>query len=156
MEDLNDFYIYRLYGWGIEERDRVLNQHAVDIHWHSTPYPHALEVLGQLYQNHKISFITARPMFCKDITIQWLNQHHIGYHDLIFTEDKLAKCQELNVDLLIDDAPHYAEEFVLCNKPYVLYDQPYNRHVEHELILRARSWMEVQQHVERLRLQLNL
>jgi uncharacterized HAD superfamily protein len=61
-------------------------------------------------------------MFCKDITIEWLKHFNINYHNLSLTEDKVAECQKLNVDVLVDDAPHYAEEFALSNKPYILYD----------------------------------
>jgi uncharacterized HAD superfamily protein len=149
-EDVNDFYMYQLYGWSREERDQVFNKYAIDIHWNSSLYLHARDVLLHLYDKHEISFITARPMFCKDITIKWLKYFNIKYHHICFTEDKLAECQKLKVDILIDDAPHYAEEFVLFNKPYILYDQPYNRHVNHELVLRAHHWTEVMEHIETL------
>jgi len=147
--------MYRLYGWSREERDQVFNQYGIDIHWNSSPYPNAVEVLEYLYNKHKISFISARPMFCKDITIQWLKYHNINYHNLFLTEEKLAKCHELNVDILIDDAPHYAEEFVLFNKPYILYDQPYNHHINHDLVLRAHNWTDVKKCVESLKFQTN-
>ncbi|MBW7457200.1 hypothetical protein ACFOLF_23395 [Paenibacillus sepulcri] len=54
------------------------------------------------------------------------------------------------VDVLIDDGPHYAEEFALANKPVILYEQPYNSSVTNDLVLRAADWIEVKQHIDSL------
>jgi len=142
--------LYRLYGWSKEERDQVFDKYGRDILWNSLPYPEALEVLEYLYNKYEISFITARPLFFRDVTIEWLNSHKINYHHISFTENKLGECQKLNVDVLIDDAPHYAEEFVLSNKPVILYEQPYNLHINHKLVYRARDWNDVKKNIESL------
>ncbi len=146
-DDVDDFYMYRLYGWSREERDQIFAKYGVDIHRESLPYPNALQNLEEMYRRHKVSFITARPEFCQDVTVEWFKYYNVNYHHLSFTEDKLAECQALGIDVLIDDAPHYAEQFVQSNQPFILYDQPYNRHIHHELIYRARNWMEVMQHI---------
>lgn len=147
-EDVHDFYMYRLYGWSWEERDAVFQKYGEDIFWNSSPYPDAIEVLAHLYDQHTISFITARTEPFRGITLKWLDHHKINYHHIVLVENKLEACQKLEVDLLIDDAPHYAEEFAASSKPYLLYDQPYNRHVNHELVYRAASWLEIKKHIE--------
>jgi uncharacterized HAD superfamily protein len=147
-EDVTDFYIYRIYGWDNAERDRVYHLYGHDIHWNSSPLPMAIEELQLLYNYHTISFITARPHIFSNITLDWLKHHNIRYHNIIFTEDKLRECNKLHVDLLIDDAPHYAEEFSRLNKPVILYDQPYNRNVNNEFVFRANNWTEVVKHIK--------
>lgn len=126
----------------------VFQKYGEDIFWNSIPYPDAIDVLAHLSNKHTISFITARTEPFRDITIKWLDRFSIHYQHIAFVENKLEACQQLEVDLLIDDAPHYAEEFATSSKPYILYDQPYNRHVNHELVYRAASWLEIKNYID--------
>jgi uncharacterized HAD superfamily protein len=149
-DDVNDFYIFRLYGWSSEERDEIFSQYGHDIHWNSQPYPLAIETLCQLIQDHHVSFITARPEIFRNVTTDWLKFYKFMYDDITFTENKFQACADLKIDVLIDDAPHYAEEFSHRNIPVILYDQPYNRHIVHDLVYRASDWTEVKQHLKNL------
>jgi uncharacterized HAD superfamily protein len=149
-DDVNDFYLYRLYGWDKAEREAVYNRYGHDIHWNSVPYPMAAEILRQLFDRHQLSIITARPSLFRDVTIQWLKHHNIHYHNIILTENKLQECVHTKVDVLIDDGPHYAEEFALVKRPVILYEQPYNLSVANESVYRASNWIEVNQHIEYL------
>lgn len=155
-DDVNDFYLYRLYGWNQEEIDAVYTRYGHDIHWNSSPLPMAVEILQQLYSRHQLSIITARPQYFRDVTIEWLALHNINYHQIAFVENKLEVCMNSKVDVLIDDGPHYAEEFALANRPVILYEQPYNLSVTNERVYRAANWLEVQKHIEYLETQLNL
>lgn len=51
--DVNDFYLYRLYGWGKDEHQRVFSTHGHD------------------------SIVTARPPLFQNVTIDWLRHHKI-------------------------------------------------------------------------------
>jgi uncharacterized HAD superfamily protein len=157
-DDVNDFYLYRLYGWNKTEREAIYHKHGRDIHWSSSPLPMAVEILGDLFHRHQISIITARPLLFREVTEEWLERHRIQYHKLTLVEDKLQECVRSRVDVLIDDGPHYAEEFARANKPVILYEQPYNKSVSHELVYRASSWIEVKRHIDYLEsiLDLNL
>jgi len=149
-DDVNDFYIYRLYGWNKAERDAVYNKYGHDIHWNSSPLPMAVEMLQQLFKQHQISIITARPSIFRDVTIEWLKLHKINYHNITLCENKLQQCILSKVDVLIDDGPHYAEEFALVNKPFILYEQPYNLLITNDLVYRASNWNEVKKHIDDL------
>lgn len=150
-EDVNDFYIYRLYGWGKAERDRIYYKHGHDIHWDSRPYPQAVEIINSLYEEHIISIVTARPQLFRDVSIEWLKHHKIKFHNIDFVEDKLQKCMNSNIDVLIEDGPHYAEQFAKANKPIILYDQPYNGSVLNPFVYRASNWLEVRDHIQYLK-----
>lgn len=148
--DVYDFYIYRMYGWNKEERDRIYFRLGHNIHKNSFPLPGAMEVLQLLYDVHEITIITARPPLFYNVTVEWLNFYNVKYHHIAFTENKLQECQRAGVDVLIDDGPHYAEEFAMMSKPVILYDQPYNRDVQHQLVYRAHHWREVYEHIKSL------
>ena len=148
--DVTDFYIYRLYGWDDEKRDSVYREYGHEIHWNSPPLPMVSSIVRELSARHRISIITARPTLFRDVTVKWLEAHNIHYHSIAFTEDKLGQCIDSKVDVLIDDAPHYAEQFALVNRPVILYEQPYNLHVTNELVYRASNWPQVKQHVDHL------
>ncbi len=38
-EDVNDFYLYRLYGWDEKELNTIYTTYRHYIHWNSTPLP---------------------------------------------------------------------------------------------------------------------
>lgn len=84
------------------------------------------------------------------VTADWLARHGVRYYNLILTENKLQACDDLRIDVLIDDAPHYAERFAAADKPFILYDQPYNRHIAHERIRRAADWNEIGGHLTQI------
>lgn len=149
-KDVNDFYFYRLYGWDNAEREKVYRLYGREIHWNSSPFPMAVEVLQELSLSHKISIITARPLLFRDITIEWLNHHGIRYDNIVFTENKLQECIDSGVNLLIDDAPHYAREFADKNIPVILFEQPYNTSMSHDMVYRASSWFEVSRRISDL------
>jgi uncharacterized HAD superfamily protein len=146
--DVNDFYLYRLYGWDKTEREAIYYKYGHDIHWNSVPFPMAIEILQELYTHHQITIITARPLLFSDVTIEWLKYHKINYHNIIFTDDKLQESIRLKVDLLIDDAPHYAKEFAHKKIPVILFEQPYNLSVDNEFVFRAKNWCEIKKHIE--------
>jgi uncharacterized HAD superfamily protein len=156
-DDVDDFYLYRLYGWDQAEREAIYNKYGHDIHWNSSPLPMAVEILQQLFSQHQISIITARPLLFRDVTIKWLQHHKIEYHNIAFIENKLQECMNCNVDVLIEDGPHYAEEFALVNRSVILYEQPYNLSVtvNNDFIFRASNWIEVKKHIDYLASKLN-
>ncbi|MEF3305364.1 5' nucleotidase, NT5C type [Paenibacillus sp. GYB003] len=129
-DDVNDFYLYRLYGWDEEERDAIYNKHGHDIHWNSSPLPMAVEILQELSDQHQISIITARPLFFRDVTIYWLKNHNIHFNNITFTENKLQECM---------------------NSKVILFEQPYNLSVTNDLIYRATNWFEVKRHIDYLK-----
>ncbi|MBD2866340.1 5' nucleotidase, NT5C type [Paenibacillus oceani] len=155
-DDVNDFYLYRLYGWNQDEIDAVYIKYGHDIHWNSSPLPMAVDILQELYGRHQLSIITARPPCFREVTMDWLKRHDISYHHIAFVENKLQACMDAKVDVMIDDGPHYAEQFGRANRPVILYEQPYNLSVAGDRIYRAANWMEVRKHIDCLETQLNL
>jgi 5'-nucleotidase len=70
-------------------------------------------------------------------TVEWLDEHRIPYRDLCFLGAKL----EVEADMYVDDAPHNVEQLREAGNEVVVFEQPYNRHLEGP---RARSWAELE------------
>jgi 5'(3')-deoxyribonucleotidase len=71
-------------------------------------------------------------------TVAWLDANNIPYRDLCF----LGRKPEVEADLYIDDAPHNIESLRGAGNEVIVFDQPYNRHLDG---LRARTWAEVEE-----------
>lgn len=56
-------------------------------------------------------YITSLPPKMFDSRVKWLNKHGFPDKPVIVTEDKLNKCKELGVEILIDDKPTTIEQF---------------------------------------------
>lgn len=151
-DDVNDFYLYRLYGWSKLEMESVYRKYGHQIHWDSEPFPMSVDIIQELYGQHQVSIITSRPVHFREVTEQWLIHHKIYYHRIVFTENKLRECLSSNVDVLIDDGPHYAEEFSRVGKPVILFEQPYNVSVGVNSVYRASNWLEVKGHINQMSL----
>lgn len=79
-------------------------------------------------------------------TTRWLQaprgdgRARVPYRDLAFLGTK----EQLNSDLHIDDAPHVIESMHAAGQRVLIFDQPYNRHLDGP---RARNWDEVLDYV---------
>lgn len=76
-------------------------------------------------------------------TVAWLDQAGIPYRDLCF----LGQKPQVEADAYIDDAPHNIVELRATGSPVIVFDQPYNRHLDGP---RASSWEEIEQLVVEL------
>jgi 5'(3')-deoxyribonucleotidase len=79
-------------------------------------------------------------------TVAWLDEVGIPYRDICFLGNK----PEVEADAYIDDAPHNVVELRRAGNPVIVFDQPYNRHLDG---LRATGWDEVERLVTVLRLE---
>ena len=59
-------------------------------------------------------------------TVTWLDEARIPYRDICF----LGAKPEVEADLYIDDGPHNVEALLAGGNEVIVFDQPYNRHVE--------------------------
>jgi 5'(3')-deoxyribonucleotidase len=73
-------------------------------------------------------------------TVAWLDEAGIPYRDLCFLGNK----PEVEADAYLDDAPHNVEELRSLGNHVIVFDQPYNRHLDGA---RATSWAEVEDQV---------
>jgi hypothetical protein len=98
--------------WGITALERDALVHCVE-ETHSDeniaaaePYPEAVEtVRGWHEAGHWIHVTSHRRDAAHRATARWLDAIGMPYHDLHCSFDKISRCVELEIDLLIDDSP---------------------------------------------------
>ncbi len=72
-----------------------------------TPYPEAVEVVRRWHdgEGHFIHVTSHRDSRCEPATARWLAHVGLPFDDLCCSYDKVSRCVELEIDLLIDDSP---------------------------------------------------
>jgi uncharacterized protein len=98
--------------WKISRlRDEQLRACIADTHSDAAiararPYPHAVEIVSAWHQaGHWIHVTSHRAEACHSATEEWLTAIGLQYDDLHCSHDKVGRCVELDIDLLIDDSP---------------------------------------------------
>ena len=70
------------------------------------PYPGAVETVSQWHQaGHWIHITSHRRDRARDATAHWLERIGMPYDDLHVSFDKVSRCVELGIDVLVDDSP---------------------------------------------------
>jgi uncharacterized HAD superfamily protein len=91
----------------------------------------------------------------EEVTINWLKRNKIAYDRLILNAtsnmhffSKLAVCQELQVDIMIEDHYELVSE-ISSILPVIMFEYPYNRHLlQSANIIPVRHWYEVKQWID--------
>jgi uncharacterized protein len=72
----------------------------------ATPYPGAVEAIRAWHEaGHFIQITSQRTTDAHAATERWLAQIGLPYDELHCSWDKVARCQESAIDILIDDSP---------------------------------------------------
>lgn len=70
------------------------------------PYPDAIETVRAWRQaGHFIHITSHRSAVCAPVTAQWLVNVGVSFDDLCCSYEKVSRCVELEIDILIDDSP---------------------------------------------------
>lgn len=102
-------------------------------------------MLHKVFQQHAIHYVTARPVWLTETSIQWLNRyqfpknsiHHLG------TPNKIAKARELNCDLFVEDSLDNARQLAQAGFQVLLLDCSYNQADEIPNVTRVRNWYQI-------------
>ncbi|MBL7059133.1 hypothetical protein ISS08_01650 [Candidatus Pacearchaeota archaeon] len=114
----------------------------------------AKEGLCLLDQDHDICFITSRPIEFKEKTTEFLKKNIPGLEPKIFHseinvttkegKDKIDLCEELGIDLIIEDQKRFARTCANRGVKVILFRRPWNDNLEgHENITRVKNWEEI-------------
>ncbi len=70
------------------------------------PYPDAVETVNRWADGgHFIHITSHRADQCRAATEQWLKDIGLRFDELYCSADKVSRCTEIGIDLLIDDSP---------------------------------------------------
>lgn len=139
--------------WGItripEEyvREAVRETHSDENIASAEPYPGAVATIRAWHeQGHWIHVTSHRATACAPATARWLDEVGIPFDDLHCSWDKVTRCVELGIDVLVDDSPvnlaRARDEGILG----ATIRHPWNRELEgQEGVILARDWDELRE-----------
>ena len=106
------------------------------------PYPGAVEtVRGWHDDGHFIHITSHRATASYDATARWLERIGLPYDELYCSYDKVARCREIGIDILIDDSPENLEAALEAGIAAATILHPWNRELcETENVIGAADW----------------
>ncbi len=137
--------------WPKEAQEEFLMTYVEQIHLNATVKEYAKDAIDQLKKmGNEIVLITYRnnnfSNQSEKNTIQYLQQHHIYYDEILFGAfDKGRICQEKKIDLLIDDSLVNIESAVKAGIKVLVYPMFYNKNTSYP---RADNWKEVVKYIQ--------
>ena len=123
------------------------------------PRENAQKVTDQLQKDgHELFEITARKfaarknpigLYSKKTLLEWYEKHGFHFSEIVFCPNKntgqakAEACIRCGAKIMVEDRPEVAEHLANSGINVLLFDAPYNRSFEHELVARVHSWDEV-------------
>jgi uncharacterized protein len=109
------------------------------------PYPDAVETVRRWHdEGHFIHITSHRDPAACDATARWLTQIGVPYDDLHCSHDKVGRCVELGIELLIDDSPENLAAAIDRGILVATIAHPWNRELcDEEDVICAPGWHEL-------------
>lgn len=109
------------------------------------PIDGAVRGVNEIYNYHKVNFITARNQYdsLEKETESWLIDNGFMFDSLVMSRNKLKTIQNGGVSLMIEDNPFELMRLANSGVECICYDRPYNCDIEHSLIKRVENWKEI-------------
>jgi len=106
------------------------------------PYPGAVETIARWHdEGHFIHITSHRDTSAHPHTGEWLRNIGLPYHELDCSDYKIARCLEIGIDLLIDDAPETLARARDNGIVAATIEHPWNRDVPG--VISAADWPEL-------------
>jgi beta-phosphoglucomutase-like phosphatase (HAD superfamily) len=109
------------------------------------PYPGAVDTVRAWHADHHFIHITShRSTASRDATARWLHRIGLPYDELYCSYDKVARCREIGIDVLIDDSPINLEAALEAGITAATLVHPWNRDLcETEDVICGADWNEL-------------
>lgn len=137
--------------WGItrlrEEQLRLCieESHSDERILQGEPYPGAVDTVCRWHQaGHFIHVTSHRADGCHQATERWLQHIGLAFDELHCSSDKVSRCSEIGIDLLIDDSPHNIRRAIEKKIAVATILHPWNHELcEEEGVIGAKGWHEL-------------
>ena len=142
-------------GWGITalEREQLIavveETHSDENIENAEPYEGAVEAVRRWHEaGHWIHVTSHRRTSCDPATRRWLDAKGIPYDDLHCSFDKISRCVELNIDVLVDDSPVNIQRAREAGMLAATLIHPWNESLaEEDGVIAAADWAELERAV---------
>jgi uncharacterized HAD superfamily protein len=154
-EDIISYDIEKLWHCTPEEASKkVFEFCGTKEHDKTSPIIGTVEALASLKRDHELHIITNRGEQIRDITVGWIENNFPEYFTSINLTNqyfgladkkrtKLEICEELGVDVMIEDSMSHATEIAKSGRKVFLIDTPWNQGTLPENVTRVFSWSEI-------------
>ncbi len=106
----------------------VEETHRADLVLSAEPYPGAVEAISAWReQGHFIHITSHRSTGAHPHTLEWLQQIGLPFDELYCSFDKISRCVEIGIDVLIDDSPVNLAAAVEAGITAATIEHPWNR-----------------------------
>jgi uncharacterized HAD superfamily protein len=114
------------------------------------PYPGAVDAIRDWHEaGHFIHVTSHRTTEAHGVTERWLEQIGLPYDELYCSFDKVARCREIGIDLLIDDSPENLQRAIDAGIAVATIEHPWNRELcETEDVICGADWDELARNLE--------
>ncbi len=110
--------------------EAVLETHSPLLIAAAVPYPGAVETVNAWHgAGHFIHITSHRSTDAHDPTIEWLDAIGLRYDELYCSYDKITRCSEIGIDVLVDDSPVNLEHALDAGMVGATLVHPWNREV---------------------------
>lgn len=108
----------------------------------AVPYPGAVETVASWHEaGHFVHITSHRVSEAHAPTERWLQRIGMPYDELYCSFDKISRCTEIGIDILIDDSPLNLRNAVDAGIVAVTLEHPWNADVrEEEDVISAQDW----------------
>jgi hypothetical protein len=142
--------------WGITQiprdmlRTAVMETHSDQNIAGARPYPGAVETVRDWHAaGHWIHITSHRAESCAPATARWLDEIGLPFDDLHCSYDKVTRCVELNIDVLVDDSPVNLERARAEDILGATIIHPWNRELAgQDGVVTGRDWAELRNRLE--------
>lgn len=120
----------------------IAETHAERAVLQAEPYAGAADVIRRWKDaGHFIHITSHRSTEAHQATTRWLERAGIPYDDLYCSYDKIARCRQIGIDVLIDDSPVNLQRAIDAGITAATILHPWNRElVEEEDVVAAADW----------------
>jgi uncharacterized HAD superfamily protein len=110
------------------------------------PYPGAVETVRRWHDaGHFIHITSHRQTHAHDATEAWLRKIGLPFDELYCSFDKVTRCREIQIDVLIDDSPTNIARALDAGIVAATLRHPWNLDVcEEEDVVAAEDWAELE------------
>jgi beta-phosphoglucomutase-like phosphatase (HAD superfamily) len=143
-------------GWGITRLERadliaaIEETHSEENIVNAEPYPGAVEVVSGWHRaGHWIHVTSHGSVTTRVATERWLERIGMPYDDLHCSYDKVSRCIEVEIDVLVDDSPVNLAAASEAGIVAATILHPWNEElVRHGAAIGGRDWPELAERLE--------
>ncbi len=123
----------------------IEESHSDELIIAGAPYPGAVETVRRWHADgHFVHVTSHRGSDRWEATARWLQRIGLPFDDLRCSYDKVSRCAELGIDLLIDDSPQNLTDAIAQGIVAATIRHPWNRDIcEEEDLISGQDWFEL-------------